>query len=1003
MLVSRPVAALGAVVLAAAALGSGPAAAAPADTTPTVPDRTASAVRLQDAVGRDDARALTSALAARSTTTFAVRSTRASATPGVRAAAGKLGAELAPASSPLAALGWTSVTVPTAEAASTLAQLEALPGVAEVVAAQPRFPDYVPNDTLYAAKQSPMMTALQSPSAWDIAQGSGITIAVLDGGFAVTHPDLASKIDTTWDVVSGNATVTDSPSDTVPGHGTAAASVAAAATNNSQGIAGAAPLARLMLVQVGDDANAGEITDLTSAAGIRWAVDHGADVISMSYGATGTPSTPESDAVAYAVANDVVVVASAGNDGLKSVHYPAGLPSVIAVGATTNTGTAQADWSTYGTWVDVAAPGESVPVALPSIADDDGVVDGYSLWNGTSFAGPLVAGIAAVLRSANPSATEAEVRAALTSTTKPITLANSGYAHGLVQAATAARILVNPSITSPAAAAEVSGTVTVSATSGASNVRFSVDGTTVATKIATSAGTATGTLSTYGLSGAVALRAQSCNAAACGTGSTIGVTVSNDPPVLTSPADGAAIETSMTLTATSDGDAVKFLGDGSLSLGIDKVAPFSLIIDTAALSDGAHTITAVQCSADGLTCDTAHPSNARSITVSRLRPTVRVSPNPFSPNADGRRDTATVTYTNDVAQIPTIRVQATNGTIVRRTTLVSSTATSAGTHSWVWNGRNTAGNVVPDGTYTIMLTSTQVGGVKKGAATTTVKIDKVKPVSSSVTPSSPSVYPVVDAFRDSVTLGAKTNEAVGSYAVYITNSTGTRIRTITGGAKPAGRVDVTWKGTTNSGKRAADGIYAFQVLLQDVAGNQTLSAKGRVTISWKSLKARTATKTIPAMTTTLGYVADNICNFVFANARPGVWPSTSIAYESRDPENCATNGMGDVAFTLSQYTLPSALKYGTVSVSTYGGGSTSGQLRSHVGDQGEIDYVLKDGDTIGVYRTLSSGTTTHAGPTVKAADYLVNGRTIKWWMGSANGNWYDVRDFTITWTYYVLA
>ncbi|MFC6239630.1 S8 family serine peptidase, partial [Longivirga aurantiaca] len=532
MLVSRPVAVLGAVVLAAAALGSGPAAAAPADPTPQVPDRAVSPLRISGAVGRDDARALVSARSGRSTTTFAVRSTRASATPGVRAAAGSLGAELAPASSPLAALGWTSVTVPTSEADATRARLAALPGVAEVVVAQPRFPDYVPNDSLYASQQAPMMTALQEPTAWDIAQGSGITIAVLDGGFHVTHPDLASKIDTTWDVVAGNATVTDSPTDTVPGHGTAAASVAAAATNNGVGIAGAAPLARLMLVQVGDDANAGEITDLTSAAGIRWAVDHGADVISMSYGAVGTPSAPESDAVAYAIANDVVVVASAGNDGTSVAHYPAALAGVLAVGATTNTGTTQASWSTYGSWVDIAAPGEGVPVALPAVADDqDGMVDGYSVWQGTSFSGPLVAGIAAVLRSANPSATEAEVRAALTSTTKPITKTNSGYAHGLVQAATAARILVNPSITAPAEGAALSGTVTVSATSAASNVRFSVDGTTVATKIATSGGVASGQLGTYGLAGDVTLRAQSCTTLACGTGTTRTVSVTNPAPV----------------------------------------------------------------------------------------------------------------------------------------------------------------------------------------------------------------------------------------------------------------------------------------------------------------------------------------------------------------------------------------------------------------------------------------------------------------------------------------
>ena len=264
---------------------------------------------------------------------------------------------------------------------------------------------------------------------------------------------------------------------------------------------------------------AGEIYSDASAAGITYAVDHGADVISMSYGGTGTPDQVEADAVAYAVAHDVVVVASAGNDPVSTKHYPAALPGVVAVGATTHNGTKQADWSTYGTWVDIAAPGESIPVALPAAADtQDGSNDGYSVWDGTSFAGPLVAGMAAVVRSANPSATEGQVRAALTSTTKAITKVNAGFAHGLVQVANAARIIDDPTITAPLAAADLTDRVSVSATSPAPFVRFSVDGTTVSKTIATSAGTASGTFSTYGLSGTVTLRAQGCTSTACGTG-----------------------------------------------------------------------------------------------------------------------------------------------------------------------------------------------------------------------------------------------------------------------------------------------------------------------------------------------------------------------------------------------------------------------------------------------------------------------------------------------------
>ena len=459
----------------------------------------------------------------------------------------------------------------------------------------------------------------------------------------------------------------------------------------------------------------------------------------------------------------------------------------------------------------------------------------------------------------------------------------------------------------------------------------------------------------------------------------------------------------MTLAATSSGDAVTFIADGAQSLGVDKAAPFSLTIDTAALTDGAHTITAVQCSIDGGTCDTAHPSPGRSITVQRLRPKVKVSPSIFSPNGDKRRDTAVATYTYEKQQTGSVRVRAASGTVVRGP--ISLGTKNAGSYTWAWDGKNNARSVVANGVYTIELTTSRAIGAAtwKGVATAKVTVDKTKPSATSVSASSSSFYPYVDGYRDTSSLGATSNEALGAYAVYVVNSSGTRVRTITGGAKPAGRVSAVWNGKTNSGTRAAAGTYAFQVMLQDVAGNQTVSSKGRVTISWKKLTAKTGTKTLAAQTSALGYVADKVCNNVYYDARHGVWPTTSLAYVSRYPENCTPNGNNDIAFTLSKYTLPSAIKYGSLKVSVYGGGSTSSYLFSHRSDVGEIDYVKADGTTIGVFKTLAATTATHVGPVVSAATYLKGGRTIQWWTGVGGGNWYDVRDFTVTWTYYVLA
>jgi subtilisin family serine protease len=322
MHISRPLAVLSAAAIVATCLGSTAAAAAPADRSPRpAPRGTAlQAPRAESsAIAREQMRRALVAQSHRGTTTFSVKSSRA-ATKDVRAAAAALGASTG--GSGLAKLGWTTVTVPSSEAAATRARLEATPGVTAVSEAQLRLPDYTPNDPRYASQQT-LMTAMQAPTAWDSAKGSGVTIAILDGGFDASHPDLSSKVTSTWDVVKGNSTVTDSPTDTVPGHGTAAASAAAAATNNSAGIAGAAPLANLMLIQVGNDTDGGAIFSDKSALGITYAVDHGADIISMSYGAAGSSDLAEADAVAYALANDVLVVASAGNDGTNVPHYPA--------------------------------------------------------------------------------------------------------------------------------------------------------------------------------------------------------------------------------------------------------------------------------------------------------------------------------------------------------------------------------------------------------------------------------------------------------------------------------------------------------------------------------------------------------------------------------------------------------------------------------------------------------------------------------------------------------
>jgi thermitase len=224
------------------------------------------------------------------------------------------------------------------------------------------------------------LTKVDASQAWDVTTGSpGITIAILDTGVDLDHPDLAGKI-------ISNTNFSNSPTvDDVYGHGTHVAGIAAAMTDNSIGVAGLGYSASIMNVKVLSDMGAGSYSWIT--AGIIWAANNGADVINMSLGGPSTSSALE-DAIDYAWSKGVVIVAAAGNNGDTTPMYPAYYSNCIAVAAT-DANDARASWSNYGNWVDVAAPGVSIYSTL--------MENGYGYMSGTSMASPHVAGLAALV------------------------------------------------------------------------------------------------------------------------------------------------------------------------------------------------------------------------------------------------------------------------------------------------------------------------------------------------------------------------------------------------------------------------------------------------------------------------------------------------------------------------------------------------------------------------------------------------------------------------------
>ncbi len=220
----------------------------------------------------------------------------------------------------------------------------------------------------------------QIPQQWRDTRGQGVRVAVLDTGVEEQHPDLKDSIDEARDFTGSMF----GPSDRA-GHGTHVAGTIGARRNQT-GVIGVAPECRLLIGKVlGDD---GSGRDDQVAAGIDWACDSGADILSMSLGSP-QPSAAIAAAIQRAVAKGKFVICAAGNSGRpNSVDYPAKLPETVAVGAVDRHGRV-ARFSSQGDEVDICAPGEDV---LSTYLNGS-----YAKLSGTSMATPFVSGVVALM------------------------------------------------------------------------------------------------------------------------------------------------------------------------------------------------------------------------------------------------------------------------------------------------------------------------------------------------------------------------------------------------------------------------------------------------------------------------------------------------------------------------------------------------------------------------------------------------------------------------------
>ncbi|GAA4053615.1 S8 family peptidase [Streptomyces shaanxiensis] len=361
-----------------------------------------------------------------------------------------------------------------ADVADVVAEYQADPQVAYVVPDRLNKPLATPNDTEYSKQWDLFETTagMNVPGAWDVATGSGVTVAVIDTGY-VSHSDLGANIVAGYDFISdatvgndgngrdsnpadpgdwtaANECASGDPASPSSWHGTHVAGTIAAVTNNSKGVAGVAYGAKVSPLRVlgkcgGFDsdiidaitwASGGTVSGVPANANV-------AKVINMSLGGGGACSTATQSAINAAVNRGTTVVVAAGNSNANAANYsPASCNNVISVAAADRQGN-RSYYSNFGSVVDIAAPGgETNSVTSNGIlstlnsGEQSPSSENYDYYQGTSMAAPHVAGLAALAKSANSALTPAQIESAIKTNSRTLPgTCSGGCGAGLADAA----------------------------------------------------------------------------------------------------------------------------------------------------------------------------------------------------------------------------------------------------------------------------------------------------------------------------------------------------------------------------------------------------------------------------------------------------------------------------------------------------------------------------------------------------------------------------------------
>jgi len=729
--------------------------------------------------------------------------------------------------STIAHIGVNIVKVPAGAEAKVAAALAHNPNVQFAETDVMLEPTLVPNDPYYANWEWHLRD-IKAPAAWDITTGNpaGVTVAILDSGIDGTHPDLAPNLVPGYNFVANNTNTGADPS--CP-HGTTVAGAAGAVGNNGVGVTGVSWNSKIMPLIIAAASTSCSAPWSGMASAITYAADHGARVINISYGGTGSAyySATTQSAVNYAWSKGAVVVASAGNGNTNTVTYPAALDNVVAVGATAAlyiNNTDLAGFSNYGSWVDVVAPGQGI-YTTDIVGSAGFSTADYLAISGTSFSAPITAGVLGLMFAANPALTNTQAVTILEQTADDWGTPgfDTTYANGHINAARAVAAAAGITVTDTTApivtvlpynrfGSHVQFSANASDNIGVKTVQIYRNGQLYATEPGLSyynfpydtSAEANGTIDSF-------YATATDYAGNTTTSPVVTIKVDNTPPVvsITLPVSGATISGTSTVTSSaSDPETgvsfVDYSLDSTLLPHSTGSPNFALAWDTTKFANGIHTLKAtayngvnntasttilvnIQNGTGTGTTDTTSPSTPTGVTGTAVSSTqINLS---WSPSTDNVGVAGYRVFRSG------IQAGAVTGTSFADTNLSASTA-----YVYTVAAYDAAGNV-----------SAQSVGV---TVTTQALADTTAPVTSI---SSPLAGATVNG-TVGVSVSASDNVAVTKVELYVDGALS--------GTMTTSPYLFSWDTTT-----LANGSHTLQTKAYDAAGNVGTSAAIGVNVS----------------------------------------------------------------------------------------------------------------------------------------------------------------------------